>query len=436
MRNDPSRKALYVMLSFCALGSLFAGISTYDYVAHLDRQTHAVTCSYIPGMGAADTTGTSGCFAVMMSPYAAVFKDSTWGGIPIALPGLAVFLYLLFKILDVLWRKEAQQREETFYLVLASLLPLFTSIAYGMISVAWIGTVCKLCVGIYTASLGGFVAAWVAHTKTVQEERRQPVTAPPVEDGLDGPPPSSLLRTRGSSSYPWGRYVLYGLEGVVFVLLPVLLYLGFKPTYTSEMSKCGNLLKPEDSYGVHVKLTSVPDGIPAVELIDPLCQACKGLHERYVASGWLDRLDLRGVLFPLDKECNWMVTESLHPGSCAVSEAILCAGPKARRVLEWAFQNGTELREIAQNDPSAVRSKIKKSFPDLAGCLNKPETRSKLNKSLRWAIANSVPVLTPQLYVRGKKMCDQDVDLGFEFVMNQLVQARSGSSRKGRAENN
>jgi hypothetical protein len=32
-------------------------------------------------------------------------------------------------------------------------------------------------------------------------------------------------------------------------------------------------------------------------------------------------------LFPLDKECNWMVSESLHPGSCAVSEAVLCAGP-------------------------------------------------------------------------------------------------------------
>ncbi len=434
MRNDSARKALYVMLAFCALGALFAGISTYDYVAHLDRQTHAVTCSYVPGMGAADTSGTSGCFAVMMSPYAAVFKDSTWGGIPIALPGLAVFLYLLFKILDVLFRKEARQRDETFYLLLASLLPVLTSVVYGWISVSLIGTVCKVCVGIYAASIGGFIAAWVAHAKTVKEEARQPIRAP--SEGLDGPPPSTLLRASSSSAYPWGRYIFYAMEGVVFVMLPIMLYLGFKPDYTAEMSKCGNLLKPEDNYGVHVKLTSVPDGIPAVEITDPLCQACKGLHERYVAGGWLERLDLRAVLFPLDKECNWMVTESLHPGSCAVSEAVLCAGPKARRVLEWAFQNAPELREIAQNDPAAVRNKLKKSFPDLASCLSRPETRSKLNKSLRWAIANSVPVLTPQLYVRGKKMCDQDVDLGFEFVMSQLVQAKAGSAKKRHAENN
>lgn len=94
MKNKPA-VALIVMAIFAALGVLFTGISTYDYVAHLDRQVHAVSCSYVPGLGAPDSSGTSGCFAVMMSPYSAVFKQHM-GRHPDSPPWLGrVFLYAL-----------------------------------------------------------------------------------------------------------------------------------------------------------------------------------------------------------------------------------------------------------------------------------------------------------------------------------------------------
>jgi hypothetical protein len=40
---------------------------------------------------------------------------------------------------------------------------------------------------------------------------------------------------------------------------------------------------------------------------------------------------------------------------------------------------------------------------------------------LRWAVANSLPVVTPQLFVRGQKICDEDTDLGLEYVLSRTL---------------
>jgi hypothetical protein len=76
------RKTLIVLAAFALAGVIFAGVSTYDFIAHLDRQVHAITCSIVPGIGAKDASGASGCHTVRMSPYSLVMRDLTWGGIP------------------------------------------------------------------------------------------------------------------------------------------------------------------------------------------------------------------------------------------------------------------------------------------------------------------------------------------------------------------
>jgi len=390
---------------FALAGVVFSAVSTYDYVAFLDRQVHAITCSFVPGIGAADTTGSSGCHAVLMSPYSAVLRTWTWGGIPIALPALAVFVFLLFRAFDVLLRRLAGDANESRFMVAATLLPVVVSVAYFLISVLRVGAVCKLCVGIYLASLGAFVAAIVTHRQTVR-----------------GPGPRPI---------PWGRYVGYFLEGVAFVAVPVLLYVALKPAYADTVARCGELLHPEDRYGVRVKLTSPPDSVPAIEVLDPLCPACKGFSQRLAASGLGSRLARELVLFPLDKECNWMVSESLHPGACVVSEAVLCGGARADQVLEWAFDNQAELRELGK-DPERVYTRVRQQFPQLADCLGTPAVRSRLNRSLRWAVANALPVVTPQLFVRGQKVCDEDTDLGLEYVLSRMLAGQQPTGQ-GRA---
>jgi len=403
--NRPRPGAVVALALFACAGVVFAAVSTADFIAFLDRQVHSVTCSLVPGIGAKDSAGTSGCHAVLMSPYSAVLRTWTWGGIPISLGGLAVFAFLAFRAADLLVRRRTDDRQATAFLVAATALPVATSVVYFLIAVLKVGSVCKVCVGIYLASLGAFASALVAHRRAAGAGAAEPVR--------------------------WGGHAAAFLEGVVFVALPVLLYVALKPAYADVLGRCGELLRPEDRYGVRVKLTDPAGGVPAIEVLDPLCPACKAFSQRLAAGGLSERLRRELVLFPLDKECNWMVSESLHPGACAVSEAVLCGGVRARAVLEWAFANQEELRQIGSDTPR-LYARIRQQFPELADCLGKPAVRAKLNRSLRWTVANSLPVQTPQLFVRDRKVCEEDTDLGLEFVLARMLSGPESGGRAGR----
>lgn len=398
------RKTLVALAIFALVGVVFAGVSSYDFIAHLDRQVHAITCSIVPGLSPQDASGSSGCHAVLMSPYSSILRDLTWGGIPIALPAFGVFAYLLFRAVDLLLRKHIG-RNETVFMIAATALPLLTSIVYALISLTKIGTFCKVCVGIYVASLGVFVAAIVAHILT-----------------------NPASEKREHKDAPVGLWGLYFVEGVAMVALPVLLYLAFKPAYADSLLKTSGLRHPEDKYGVMLEMHS-KGRVPAVEILDPLCPACKGFSERLAASGLGADLQIKLVLFPLDKECNWMVNESLHAGACAVSEAMLCAGEGAERVLEWAFQRQEELRGLGGQGPAAIYGRIKRDFPELAACVGQSAVRARINKSLRWIVANSLPVLTPQLFVRNQKVPDEDTDLGLDYVLSRVLVHAAGVRR-------
>jgi hypothetical protein len=187
------------------------------------------------------------------------------------------------------------------------------------------------------------------------------------------------------------------------------------------------LRHPEDKYGVRIKLNRNSRGVPALEVLDPLCPACKHFAERLAASGLTDRLALEAVVFPLDKDCNWMVNESLHPGACGVSEALLCAGDRAPQVLAWAFAHQDELLAMAEQDPERVSDALRRQFPFVADCIGKPGVRARLNRSLRWSVSNSLPVLAPQLYMRNQKVCDEDTDLGLEYVLTRILEGEAGT---------
>jgi len=392
------RAALVAFALFALLGVVFSAVSTYDFVAHLDRQVHAITCSIVPGMGPRDAAGTSGCHAVLMSPYSSVFRSLTWGGIPIALPALGVFAFLFFRGLDLSLRRGID-RGETGFLIVAALLPVATSAIYFWISKVELGTVCTICAGIYGASL--ITAVW-AHLRASRTDARA-----------------------GSNA---GQWLLYFLEGCALVLLPVMLYMVQKPPYPDALSRKSGLRHPEDRYGVMLKAKGT-GSMPAVEVLDPLCPACKAFSQRLAASDLRRELALHTVLFPLDKDCNWMVSQSLHPGSCAVSEAVLCAGEKSGAVLEWAFAHQPELLAAGGRSQGEVYARIKQEFPALAQCLAQPLVRTRLNRSLRWVVSNSLPVLTPQLFVRNRKIPDEDTDLGLDFVLARTLEG-DGSTRE------
>jgi len=392
----PSRW-LVVVLAGAAVGLLFAGVSTYDFVQHLDRQVHGLHCSFIPGMGA--ETGASGCQVAMMSPYSSLFRARIWGGIPISLPAMAVFAFIGFYAIDLLLTRRQGDPRATAFLAMACGLPAAASVVMLTISIVEVGALCKQCIGVYTASAACLAGALVLWRRAVRGRATQ-----------FEPPASNRLLA-----------VMAGV-GVLFVVVPVLLYLALVPDQSRFVGACEGLAHPDDTYGVMVPLNKgTGKATPALEVLDPLCPACKAFEQRLDASGLVDRLDRKAILFPLDTACNWMITETAHPGACTVSEAVLCAGNRAPEVLAWAFDVQDRVREETKADPTAAARIVKKRFPELASCVGSSDAKSRLNKSLRWAVSNNLRVLTPQLFVGNAKLCDEDVDLGLDYALGRML---------------
>lgn len=382
---------LFAAAAFGLAGAFFSGLSTSDFIAHLDRQVHSIHCSFIPG---ASAQMESGCRTVMMSPYSSLFRESLWGGLPISLLAFAVFFYLLARALSFAMKPELTKRE-TGFLLLAACLPALMSVIYGFVSVSEIGAVCKLCVGVYVSSGGLLATAVVAHQKA---------------------PAAS-----GESLPVWGAW--FGV-GVCYVAAIVLLYVGLVPQPAASSEGCGTLATREDPSKILLSLDGKRGGQQALAVLDPLCPACKAFDKRLDASGLLDRLALDVVLFPLDATCNWMVKESLHPGACAVSEAMLCAPDDAGAILDYAFEHQQDLMAMAKEDERKLRKHLGERFSSVKGCVGSAKAKNRVNKSLRFAVANALPVLTPQLFIGDKRVCDEDTDLGLEYTVARMLEGK------------
>ncbi len=425
-----ARPWLVTVIAGAVIGLVFAGISSYDFVQHLDRQVHTLHCSFIPGGTHSGTD--SGCQAAMMSSYSSVFRTKVWGGLPISLPAMSVFAFLLFFAIDLLVTRRKDDRRATAFLALATALPALTSALMLTISLSKLGTVCKLCVCIYTASALcaiGAIGLWRRANKLVPAPRvvrHKPATGsdPAFARSSDELEPESEPVRAASAPAASNAFLgaAFGL-GCLFVTVPVLLYFAMAPDHARFVGTCEALPKPDDPNNIMVPLgTHAADAAPAVEILDPLCPACKAFEERLGNTGMADRLDRKAVLFPLDNTCNWMVTEATHPGACVVSQAILCAKGRAAEVIAWAFEVQDRVRAEAKTDPTAAARIVKERFPDLAACVESPEAKARLNKSMRWVVANNIRVLTPQLFIDKVKLCDEDVDLGLEFTLDVMLE--------------
>lgn len=402
---------LFLVAMLAALG--FASVSTYDFVQHLDRQVHDLHCSFMPGLGPeARPEGGSGCQVALMSPYSSVLRTWVWGGIPISLPAMAVFAFLVFRGFDLPTRPHAQRRAAAGFILIAMAVPVAASAIMGTIAYTELGAACKLCVGIYISSGIGLVAAIVLYTS-----HRTPT--PAAED--EAAPPAS-----------GGAVALAGLGQLgAFVGVPVALYLLTAPDNSRFVGTCGALESLQDDEASEILVDLGGGGSArAIEVFDPLCPACRAFERRLAASGLDARLERQAVLFPLDDACNWMVSAAMHPGACVVSEAVLCGadgqGGTAQEVIDWAFEHQDEILKAAKADPAAAERMVLERFAGMEGCVGSAKVRARLNKSLRWAVKHQIPVLTPQLYVDGKKLCDEDTDLGLEYALSRMLEGKGG----------
>jgi uncharacterized membrane protein len=394
-----SRIPAVVALIGALLGLIFSTYSTSDYAAHLDRQLHDVHCSVIPG--APPEAEAVGCRAALYSPYSAVLKDSLWGGIPISLFAQGSFAFFGgFAVYLAVAGGRASRSAAIFFAVVAA-TPLLVSIVMLVISVTQLNTVCQTCVGTYLSSL---LVAIGGALGLLHLGRRSP----------------------GGVLLPIAWLAVLG----VFTLLPTLVYAAAAPDHRPFLKRCGTLKKPTAPEGVLVSLRGARPVRQALFIEDPLCSTCKAVHLRLQADGVFSRLDAKVVLLPLDNECNWMLDRPLHPGACQVAKAVLCAQDRAGELLEWAYHEQDYLLRAGKADLDAQRQKespvlrevLRRRWGDaLVACLDAPATQQRLAKHLQFAVDNSVPVSTPQIYLGNQRICDEDTDLGLRFTLKQLA---------------
>jgi uncharacterized membrane protein len=407
--RDP-RTLLVVILLSSAAGFVFSAVSTYDSIAHLDRQMHGVHCTYLLGLGSPGAGGDAGCRATLMSPYSSVFRQSIWGGVPVAVPSMSVFAFIFFAAAALALARREGDPHAAGFLLAAALLPLLSSLVMGYLSFVTLQAACKLCIGIYVASAALFAAAY-ALWATV---RARPAESKSAEGG------------RERSPRPWAVLAWALALGVLFVALPVGIYAAAAPDFSRYAGNCGSLERTEDPQRALLPLGPQDRSVAMIEVIDPLCASCGAFDVRFRALSLSAQVSRRILLFPLDKSCNWMIGESVNPGACAVSEAVLCAEDRAQQVLDWAFRERETIVEKARGDPGAVGRMISKRFPGLKKCVGSARARARLNHALRWTVKNRLQVLTPQVYVNGLRLCDEDTDLGLDYSLPRLI-ARAGS---------
>jgi uncharacterized membrane protein len=399
-----ARVVAIVALAAAALGLIFAVYSTYDYAQHLDRQMHAVHCSFIPGAPAGSED--NACKSALFSPYSALFRATYWGGVPISLFAVGAFSFFAAFATYVAVAGERASRRAFLFLGTVGLGPLLASLVMFVISATKLHSFCKLCVGIYVASLALAVAAVLAllHFVRLGKERASAPEEPTTTR------PSPLL------AVGW----LAGLATAT--VLPALVYLGSLPDFRPYLTKCGSVaLKPE-AHSALIKVSTAQPMQKVTLFEDPLCPTCKAFHQRLVADDIFDRLDVTLVVFPLDTSCNWMIDRSLHPGACLLSGAVLCSGANARATLEWSYDNQEDLRELGKTNLDLLRSRIAGRFgPDIAACASDKKTTVRINQHLHYASDNHVPISTPQMFLGERRICEEDTDLGLKYTLAQLA---------------
>ncbi|RLB53912.1 MAG: hypothetical protein DRJ42_10540 [Deltaproteobacteria bacterium] len=403
---------LVVVFVAAIAGGVFSSFSTYDFVAHLDRQVHGIHCSFLPGIEQTDASGATGCHVTLMSPYSSVLRTSIWGGIPVSLPGMSVFAFLAFAALFLGLRRRDRDVTAAWFLVAATTLPVLTSIGMGYLALVTLGAACKMCIGIYAASGVALVGA----LGFVYSARRSDSEARDEQDA------------EGVAHASTAALGIAFAIGVAFVVAPVAAYAATAPDFDHYVGACGELTKLEVADGVLIPLGPQSGGTEVLEVLDPLCSACRGFERRFEAADFAPQVSRKALLFPLDDECNWMIGDAIHPGACAVSEAILCADDRAEEVLHWAFEEQDAIRTAAENDPEAAGRMATDRFPFIADCIGTPQVRARLNLALRFAVDNQMPIITPQVYVGGTRLCDEDTDLGMDYALARLLSRTGGGA--------
>jgi protein-disulfide isomerase/uncharacterized membrane protein len=160
-----------------------------------------------------------------------------------------------------------------------------------------------------------------------------------------------------------------------------------------------------------IDLKDVPSKGPSnapvlvVEYFDYLCPFCRNLAAAFTQ--FLPQSGNRVVVyfknFPLDKECNASLNQTVHPGACWLSMGAVCAINQGRFQSYHERVFGTELHDPKPADVVRVAAEAGLDAAAMESCLAAPATRQRVVEQIAEAQRMGVQS-TPSLFVNGKKL--------------------------------
>jgi protein-disulfide isomerase/uncharacterized membrane protein len=360
---------------------------------------------------------TRACEIVAQSPYSRV------AGFPLAAVGLVFYLGLAALLAIASFEGESASAHAARLALWLTLAALAVDVALLGLQTFAIHAFCKVCLATYAVNAGVAAALWPARRAPAPAGGLGSVTAPAwaisvaaivlgvfatnaalearaaQRQGvlLGGPAPASSAAAGGDAAL---RAEVERLQQTLDDPQKYADYQTQKAEHEFETAT------PEmfDLSGVPVK-GPADARVAVIEFSDFLCPFC-----RQLAGAFKDflprsqgRISVRFKNYPLDKECNPHLNNTIHAGACWVARGGICANQQGKF---WAYHD--RIFENPPHDPTradVVRIAGEAGIDGgaLSACLDSPGTQARLSAEIAEAERAGVKA-TPSLFINGKKL--------------------------------
>ena len=368
-----------------AIGLAAVGVLTsiYSIKHHLELRVQGHT------EASCNINSTINCDAVASSKYSEIF------GIPLGVWGLGYFLAMAVLVATILANHKSRKDHEPTWFIMTA-IGLISSLVLAGISLGMLGTVCIVCVIIYTLTLAQSGVAW------------------------------SLWRSRRSELSFSGKTILSGLStAAITVAITVVGFNYLRPHgelpaelqdlpgkvdgKTNPLTLAPTSVEipinknPYSGLGEDYRKGSDDAKIVIVEFADYMCPACG--QTAPAIEDLQKQLGSRAVVvfknFPLSNQCNSGVQGDMHPYSCDIAKLARCAGIKGK-FWEYHLLAMSEQSKASKEKSREWGKRVGLNDQEMDQCLASPDILAKIRDDV--ALAEKIGVnSTPTIYFNGRK---------------------------------
>jgi uncharacterized membrane protein/protein-disulfide isomerase len=372
------RAALFALI--CAVVGLGVSLAaTYTHYRLLSDPSYVSFC---------DVNATVSCTQVYQSRY------GSFRGVPVALFGALWFVGATLLSVTGLTARETVREDVPGYLFVLSTFALAAVLYLGYASFVLLKAVCLLCVATYAAVIGLFLVSGAATTF--------PMTTLPRRAARD-------LRVLVGNPLAIGIVVLF-FAGAASTL-------AFFPREGSAAA-AATAPPPEVSQDQRAELDRFMASAPRVPLVVPRegakvlivkfndfqCPACgqtylqyKPILAKYEGSNpGAVKMVLKD--YPLQRECNDALQQTIHPAACDAAVAVRLARPrnKGEAMEEWLYTH----------QPAMTPASVKQAARDIGGVTDWDEKYAATLASVKSDVALGKQLgirATPTFFINGVK---------------------------------